>query len=172
VFSCFLSLVQARSSGWGSGRLFVSSSEYSGRFFNVFSSDFLCQIYARPPTSTRLTPPSRVPRLRSHPLPEAQVTSVVARRVVFTLQRTFCSLAHVTVMLDIFWQCTMGDGVYGVRSAAGCNRWWHVKDMRRRHQRSKPYLHSRRLILGVFLLCFYVYSCLCFTVYRLVAALS
>jgi hypothetical protein len=56
-------------------------------------------------------PPSRVPRLRPHLLLEAHVTLIVgARRVVFTRQRAFCSLARVTATLRLFWPCTVGMG--------------------------------------------------------------
>jgi hypothetical protein len=87
-------------------------------FFTIFSLNFWSQIYARLPTSARHASPSRIIRCRPHPLPEAHVTSVVgARRVVFTRQRAFCSLARVTVTLRLLWPCMVGDGVYGARSA-------------------------------------------------------
>jgi hypothetical protein len=60
--------------------------------FHCFSSDFLSQIYARPPISARHTSLSRVPRRHPLLLPVAQVTPIVGVwRVTCTRQRALCS---------------------------------------------------------------------------------
>lgn len=56
-----------------------------GRIFIVFFFDFLSQIYARSPTSTRHEPPNLVPRRPLLLLPKASVLSVVrTQHVVIT----------------------------------------------------------------------------------------
>jgi len=100
----------------------VSSSECFWPILYCFSSDFLSQIYARPPISTRHAPLSRVFRCRLLLLPVAQVTPYVGVRcVACTRQRVLFSLAHVTATFRHFWPCTVGMGSMAANLRLGDN---------------------------------------------------